>query len=372
MAELALRPSFSLPKTRPKRDWNPPKWLYPILYHKKAIIIITAILLIVAAVFTIGFADTTDNLRKEYKDKIITCLFEMVNDLFGGEDVAKFKSALAIKADMNFSYSFSGSGSDFTVNGTEILNFINPIYKLFQTLGIDLLILFWTIGFYEMLTRANGQILLENLAKKFLFIVVGFAMVLNAKEVVLGVIDITGSLTVAVANKSTLAATANSGPLKAALDGIIEGTDSISGIITKVNQFSVFLSLIIPWVISKLANMAILMYCFEHYVEVCLTIIVSPLMFSDFSNTENGLTHTSAFRAIKTILSLGLQGALMLATLYIFTSIGSGALNNLSFDGLDWFQTQGTIVKFGTCIAALYAAKLGFVGKVKSFAKQLF
>lgn len=291
---------MTLPLGGHKKQWDPPKWMYPIIYNKWKIMICLLIAVLLCGLFSFGYAAANSD------DELGMGLNGMIDTIFEFDDVTEW---ITVTSDYNlqeftntmkYSPMRDANGRIVTVGGM-----VSDIYRLFQAMGLALLAIYWSIGFFDMLVQSNNQIIFEQMLKKFVLLIIGIAIVSNSKEIVSAILSIVDSLTL----RAKVVSLGSLNDVTDKLVNIILAEERGKGFLAKTFiELGYMVRLLIPYAGAIVANIGVKIFAMARYIEICVIAALSPVMFSDFSNSSGGFTHTNAFRALKTVIALALQG----------------------------------------------------------------
>ena len=337
-----------------KKQWDPPKWMYPILYNKGKILAAILAIFMLFSLFSFGFA-----IEPEYGNfNLGTGLDTMIKGIFASDgglaewvivddnlELMKFKSD-ANRVDIHAQY-------------------VTPIYNVFASVGLVIALMFWGMGYLDMVINANGQQFLESIVRKFVLLIIGIVVVTNAKTIVCGVLDIVNAIYTA----------AMGGAAVGQQDYAI--ANAIGRLIKKeLNEAKTFLGMLgvslgyvvqflLPWAISIVAGLGVKVFALARYLEICIVAAVSPVMFSDISNSHGGFTHSASFRAIKHVIALALQGVVILVGLKLCSAVSASIIGSTDV------TNSANFLDIGFGMVAVGLAQLGITAKSQQIARQL-
>jgi hypothetical protein len=230
------------------------------------------------------------------------------------------------------------------------------------------MLMFWGIGFFDMLMQNNNQMFLEQVVKKLILLIIGLAVIANAKEIVVFFVSLSKSLWDTISLSSS-----NGGDYALANDvakeirKVLDGKGVIDSIVTSL---SYVLQLIFPWIIGIGANWGIKIFALNRYLEVCIVAAVSPLLFCDISNANGGFTHSAAFRGMRQVMALAIQGIVIMAGLYLCGAISKSIMGSF-IDPATGRLDMSQFLDAGFALVAVAVAKLGITAKSQQIARQL-
>lgn len=121
--------------------------------------------------------------------------------------------------------------------------------------------------------------------------------------------------------------------------------------------------LAIPLLVSFLLRVAIFFISFSRIIEMILRAMFAPIGCAD---VVSGGSHSAGVRYLKKMLAISIQGALMIAVVYISSEMLSGVMQNLVTNGLGITDIMGLGQYFG-----ITAAMVGLLGATKSIANEV-
>lgn len=337
MVNTIALPSVGSLKT--KKKWDPPKWMYPLIYNKWKILIGVIITVLVFSFFSIGFA-------AEDGPALIS---GMAEDIFNADDLTGWYEIEANGGALNLEV-FTGSGPNFSA-----------AWNAMATIGVGMLMIFWCIGFFDMITQSNNQFITEQLVRRLLVLIIGVIIVTNSWTIVTGMM----SIATAIGNMILGSLGIGCSNLDASLLG-----DFLASVQTELGEkisFTYFLvwlgyvmQLFVPWIASLVISAGVKMAGVTRYIEVCIMAIMSPLLFCDISAAHASFAQSQAFRGLKSMFALALQGAIVLVSLGVIDSITGIILHN-----------NGDFMPYTLTMIALMGAKLGVAAKSHQISRQL-
>jgi hypothetical protein len=133
----------------------------------------------------------------------------------------------------------------------------------------------------------------------------------------------------------------------------------LSSLVSNILAVGFVITMLIPWIVSKICGIILNVLCWSRALEICIFAAISPIMFIDIGTTRD-LTHSSTARALKNMLSLAMQGCMILISLAVCKAMMNGVLSNDTLDFSDkiWDITLIAILQIGT------------IGKTQGIAKQ--
>lgn len=343
------------------------QFVYSLIYHRNTILLVSFLAIVMLSVFFSAYCKTWADFGGGKNDPKVGGLLGFLVDhdgwidqIIGSNKVDKYAKILEISASGNNITSIGGMS-----NLGGLSTALHSVNSLFQLVGWGLALIFWGYSFTEMLMESNGQLIVEQMIKKLLFLVVTFHVIKNSLtfccEIVNAGTELTNS---ALGGLKTV-------PVKGVNDfkeyvfnncwteSKAEGFFDFSGILTTLKAVGFIITLFIPWIVTVICDILVKVLCWSRAIEICVFAAISPIMFIDLGTTRD-LTHSSTARALKNLMSLAMQGALIVISLTICQSIMEGILNDSSLEFMDkiWNVTLISILQVGT------------ISKTQSVAKQ--
>ena len=348
---------MTLPLGGQKKQWDPPKWMYPIIYNKWKIVIGILIVVLLFGAFSIGHAAMND------ADELGFGLRGMLDTIFEFDSINEWVTItgdLEIQAFSNgfkFPIKTSGGSEDLTMG-----SLVTRFYGFFTSLGLALLMIYWSIGFFDMLSQSNNQIVLEQMLKKVILLILGVVIVKNAKLIVITMLSGVGSLTL----KIDAASGYEIGGMVGELEDVILAEEASASWIGRIFiELGYMVRLLIPYAGALVSNIGVKIFAVTRYVEVLIITVLSPIMFADFSTSSGGFTHTNSFRALKIVAALALQGLIIVLGVLL-----CGMLTAVMIDKSVTITTSNFFdIVIG--LLAVQMARLGIAAKSQQIARQV-
>lgn len=292
---------------------------------------------------------------------------DWVNDMFTGHSLSGIKNLLYIDFDTikNGSVTINGKvGKTGSTTGGMTINMavIPGLYKIFQNLGVMVMIMYFGAGLIEELSF--NQMYIEKLVKKFVFLIIGIVLISHSMDLVYGIANI-GSAVVLKAYNLTTKTGLDSPALddvKAEIWADIYSVNPDAGAVKRLLQniadlgvqIGYVTQMFIPWVINKLCWVLLQVVCWSRFIELTLMAIVSPVAISDIAKADPNTSNSS--RAIKNVIALSMSGSIIMLAVIIGSaiqaSIFADAVTADSFGSLCWEQVIVGIVQVGVCFRA--------------------
>ena len=333
--------------TRFRKERQIPTWLFPVIYHRKRILLILVGIVLLSGCFALcaSWHDAT-GLHKTVLD--------FLEVIFGSESLNTFKQLLNVTR--------SGSVLRIGSNTIDIMTVLSTVNRIFVNIGTCWLLVCWGIGFFDMLMQNNNQMIAEQIIRKFLYLIIGLALVQNAMDIVFTLSNMGTQILTSIAGAASSGAI-NLDPLKQAIyDETTSGSGMFKTVVDAVSCLGYLVQLFIPYIFVLIVTLLVSVVCWSRFIEICLLATVSPVMFADVGDDRNGFMHTSAMRAIKYILSLALSGALIFVSLYISQQIslsisGTEDPSGINYLSMCYNQVILGIVRLGLCTKATTISK---------------
>ena len=140
--------------------------------------------------------------------------------------------------------------------------------------------------------------------------------------------------------------------------GVGEGGSFLKKLFAPVIVFAV---LIFPWLFSFIGEILMKLVMYSRIIDIYLRAMAAPIAFADF---YHGGLQSAGFRYLKNFLAVGLQGALIMMIVSIY-SILVATVVPTGFNGL------GAFFKFFGLYAAFMASAVMLMFKSMSLAKEI-
>lgn len=331
---------------------------YHYKYHKKQILLLMffALLFVTSFAFCDKYSET---------DGLSNTVFSWIDQIFsvGSLDDAKDK--------LNVTFSdgtITAGGYEFT----ELNSIITAATSAFKSMGIFLLFIFFGVNLLETLTSSQ-QVLVESFIRKFVFLIIGIALLNKSTEIVFGLANIGTALGGKMLTDASTE-TDISGQISTLKEAIYQnmdlGTKSdiplIGGLADSIKECVVapipyIVEMLVPWLLSKASNVMVSVVCWSRFVQILLMAVASPLIVCDLGDH---FAQSNAMRGIKNVLALALSGPLILLSMYICRAIQFQIMANVVLEGENW--ANGI---WSTSIIAV--VQIGLITKAQGLAKQI-
>jgi hypothetical protein len=339
-----------------------PAWAYPIVYHRRKIVFGVIFALFFFLFFSLAFCDYTEATG------MLKGVLDDIDEIFGSDSLSSTKDLLKIIQ----------SGTTIKIGSYDmsaVYQLMKSLSGIFMNIGTCLLLIYWMMGFFDMLMANNNQMIMEQMIRKFIYLMIGIALVTNAFDVVMTITNIGSEILDNVFNKmSNTSSTDIQSIIVDVKNNIYDDCTTaantsglIAGLAAKITDdmsiISYKLKFFIPWLFCKICNVLVSVACWSRFIEICIMAVISPVMFSDVTSEQGGFMRTTSARAIKTILSLALSGVLILISLYICNFIAMALID----------PTAGTsgIGDFAFSMVIVGIVRVGLVSKASQLSKQM-
>jgi hypothetical protein len=238
-----------------------------------------------------------------------------------------------------------------------------------------LLFTFFMIGVYNDIT-GNGQIILENLVKRFAYLVIGLYVLKNSTTIIYGICSIvtatftrfTDSISTG-ADYTAMVAKVNEVKMQICEEcnydsSIAHPFQSIGGEFqAAINTLGYLIQLFLPNLVAKAADIVTSVTAWSRFIEITIFAAVSPLMFVDLVNGK--LENSAAVRSAKNVLALALSGGIILISVYVCGQIQFQIIAGSIEGSASGFCSQVWD------LVVISVVQLGLVSKANSLAKQV-
>lgn len=324
--------------------------LYPLIYYRRQIL-----LCVMAGVLISGMAAycaTTEDVNGA--TGMLKTIYKLIDEIFDISAMDDLKNLLVV----DFTDGTLTAGG---ITFGSLTSVIRTMYKTFQNLGVMFLIIFFGMGVIENISF--NQMYIEKLVRQFVFLCIGIVLMSKSMDLVYGIANVfSGLIQKIVDNASVSSVDMSSGimNLKMAIyDDCNVSTgvgfkaaiaDSITNLAASVGYL---IQLFIPSLISRLANVVVSVMCWSRFIELTIMAVVSPLTVCDISSGSG--MGSNAVRGMKSVLALGLSGAIIMLSVFICQQIQYGILSANVLDGVGfmscvWKEIVVSIVEVGLVV----------------------
>lgn len=351
-------------KAKPKEH---SQFVYSLIYHRVEILLGIIIFIMIISMLFAAHCDKTweDFGGADPPQKVGNVLGlvvdegGMIDKIFGANRTEEYANLLSVTA----------SGTSFSIGGVDSLeglsSVLSAVNELFKVIGWGLALIFWGYSFAEMMMQSNGQLIVEQVIKKLLFLVICYFVIENSLEFCCEIVNAGTELTTATLESFTSIGMESSvAEYKEEVFNACWKEETFMGInwgffSTTIAALGYVVQLFFPWLIALACDVIVKILCWSRAIEICILAAISPIMFMDLGSARE-LTHSSTARAIKNLIALAMQGALILISLAICQSIMQSIVGNseLSYADQVWD------------IVLISALQVGTIGKTQALAKQ--
>jgi len=264
-------------------------------------------------------------------------------------------------------YTSSGAGAIF-----------DAIFKVSCVIAVMVL----AISFLTDLAMTRQDNLTEeNLIRKLFMFVVGYLLIINAMKICFALADTGTWVTEKVVSKISTDGGAlsdanfeikknmwiESHTLEIAQDsGVnIHLWDRIGYLFTdNAAKVGFILQLMFPYLAVQLAWVIASVVCFSRAIELYIMSAFSPLAFMDSNTIDGNFTQSAAWRFLKNILAIAIQGAIIAATVAIASSLIGAVVGSSS-------SSMGEFVEQSLQILMVIFAEVSLVMRSQGIAKSV-
>lgn len=263
-------------------------------------------------------------------------VFGISNTMFAGGTITDIKNNLTISTHLH------------TDN-------VDKLFDLFKPVGISLSVLYWMIMLVGMSVR--DQFTVEQVAMHMIRLIFPvFLIEEKGYDILKKMLEIGESLMAdVIATITDPGVTGNeAGDLKVGLFAIV----------------SALIPLFVLWLIGMACKLIMLLTCFQRRIKAELLIAFAPVALADIT----GDSHSTSIRYCKTILAIGIQGAMIVGMALIAITLLKDAIGGLGYgdDSLAKLVADGAITPKDTLpVLAVGLTVIGLYPKTEEIAKTL-
>lgn len=301
-----------------------------LLYYKDQMKLCLSFILI-AMTFLVGsvaYCETEKTLA-DYEGQDLGAaksVLDNIDNICSGTNLAGIKELLHVEYSANSEFKIFG-------NTISIGSALNGIYKIFQSAGLYLVILFFAISLWE--DFSFSQVAAEKLFKKAICFVFAIVLVAKGQEIVYSIANM-GTVLVdkafLIMNVETTNVTMDHlkvqviEKVNTSASASYELTKMVANIADHINALGINMSLALPGTFCKIVGVFLQFICISRFIEIVLMGLISPIAFADIS--KGSIEHSSAFRLIKNVLALAISGAIILLICWICAQLQVGLISS--------------------------------------------
>ena len=335
--------------------------LYPILYYKKTIL--SVLFGIIFALWLIVYCDVTQ-AQIDAATGLAGVIFTWIDEIFGVGSLDEAKSLLNITFQNG---TIVAGGYTFTTLATVI----TKASRVFKNLGVMMLFVFFGINFMEGITM-HTQMIAEQIIRRMVFLIMGILLIGNALDLTFGIANIFTVVSEKMLSSPSMERDVGSQIFSLKQSMYVDmGLDEAStvpivgGIIDAMKPYTAplkyVLEMLIPYLLSKLANVIVSVVCWTRFVQILIMGVVSPVTLCDFGDHPS---QSAAMRGVKNIVALSFSGPLILLSMFICREIqlqimtsATTSLTASSYVGAIWSMSVIAIVQISLVTRASSLAK---------------
>ena len=341
---------------------------YFIRYYWKRIIIALALVSILFG--GMAFAEINYESEVENASGMLKLAYDWVDEITSPKVLTEVTKLLNVGYDGSEvvigTYTSKGAGAIF-----------DAIFKVSCIIAVMVL----AVSFLTDLAMTRQDNLTEeNLIRKLFMFVVGYLLIINAMKICFALADTGTWVTDQVVSKissNQLESDANfeikknmwieSHTLEIAQDsGVnIHLWDRIGYLFTdNAAKVGFILQLMFPYLAVQLAWVIASVVCFSRAIELYIMSAFSPLAFMDSNTIDGNFTQSAAWRFLKNILAIAIQGAIIAATVAIASSLIVAVVESSS-------TSMGEFVEQSLQILMVIFAEVSLVMRSQGIAKSV-
>ena len=335
--------------------------IYPFLYYRKRIF--TGMFALIFTLWLIAYCDVTQ-AQIDAASGLAGVIFTWIDEIFDVASLDEAKSLLNITFQNG---TIVAGGYTFTTLSTVL----TKASRVFKNLGVMMLFAFFGINFMEGITM-HTQMIAEQVIRRFVFLIMGMILIGNALDLTFGIANIFTVVSEQMLSSPSLDIDVSSQVFALKQSMYVEmGLDEAStvpivgGIIDAMKPYTAplkyVLEMLIPYLLSKLANVIVSVVCWTRFVQILIMGVVSPVTLCDFGDHPS---QSSAMRGAKNIIALGFSGPLILLSMFICREIqlqiitsATTSLTASSYVGAIWSMSVIAIVQISLVTRSSSLAK---------------
>nr|WP_297703979.1 hypothetical protein [uncultured Butyrivibrio sp.] len=313
---------------------------YFIRYYWKRILI--ALMMVLVLFGGIAFADTWDDKAEAEGETLLSISYGFINDILNPKVLTETGELLEIGYDGSEisvgPYTSSGAGA-----------ILDSIFKVSCVVAVIVLCISFLT---DLAMMRQNDITEENVIRKLFMFVVGYLLIANSMKICIAIADTGTWVTQHVTASVTMDVNNSADEIKENMWTESHTTETLEASGQRVKWYEklgnsvgdfgtkmgFIVQLIFPSLAMKLAWVIASVVCFSRAIELFLMSAFSPLAFMD-SNTMDSLTNSPAWRFLKNILAISIQGAVITGTIAIASSM-MGSIVNASSSSMGEFMEQ--------------------------------
>ena len=335
--------------------------LYPLLYYKKRIL--SCLFATILIGWMVVYCDVTQ-AQIDAASGLAGVIFAWIDEIFGVASLDEAKSLLNITFQNG---TIVAGGYTFT----SLATVLTKASTVFKNLGVMMLFAFFGINFMEGVT-IHTQMIAEQIIRRFVFLIIGLILIGNALDLTFGIANIFTVVSEKMLSSPSMAQDVDSQVFALKQSMYVDmGLDEAStvpivgGIIDAMKPYTAplkyVLEMLIPYLLSKLANVIVSVVCWTRFVQILIMGVVCPVTLCDFGDHPS---QSAAMRGAKNIVALGLSGPLILLSMFICREIqlqimtsATASLTASSYIGAIWSMSVIAIVQISLVTRSSSLAK---------------
>lgn len=335
--------------------------IYPFLYYRKSIL--SVVFGCILALWLIVYCDVTQ-AQIDAAGGLAGVIFSWIDEIFGVGSLDEAKELLNITFQNG---TIEAGGYTFTT----LSAVITKASRVFKNLGVMMLFVFFGVNFMEGITM-HTQMIAEQIVRRFVFLIVGLILIGNALELTFGIANIFTVVSEKMLSVPSLDRDVSSQIFSLKQSMYIEmGLDEestvpiVGGMIDAMKPYTAplkyVLEMLIPYLLSKLANVIVSVVCWTRFVQILIMGVVSPVTLCDFGDHPS---QSNAMRGAKNIVALSFSGPLILLSMFICREIqlqimtsATASLTASSYVGAIWSMSVIAIVQISLVTRSTNLAK---------------
>lgn len=193
--------------------------------------------------------------------------------------------------------------------------FARGLYNAVMPVGVYLLFIYFIVSLVNKVS--SEQFTWEQLWRLLAMLVASKFIMEHGFDIMEKLFGVGQAIMQLVSNSGEITAQEVQLDTESVLESMRESL-GFKGILKVLGDAIIWLSLLIPWLISWILRIAVNVICYSRLIEIYLRVIFAPLALSDFF--ANGLSGTG-WRFLKGFFAVSLQGAMIYGIGIIYSAL---------------------------------------------------
>lgn len=287
----------------------------------------------------------------EYQDFPVTVkkAVDMYLDICSGANSSSIESIKEIILFSPSAATSSSTGKTSTKAGQdEVWIAAEGLYDTFKSLGFMFCCLYFLIDLIDKTTKE--QLNPEHFMRQFIKLLVAILIIENGLTLIGYFFDLTSGLIDSIGSNTNTQSIDFT-----MLDAVAEYANQKNWILGTLVGIGEMTTLLVPSIASLIAKAIITIQCWSRFIEISIRVVFAPIGMADMFS--DGL-HGTGFRYLKKLLSVLLQGVMIIAIVALCQKIQAA----MSVSSSVFFQVSQIVVAF---------TEVGLIKKSQVFANDL-